>query len=379
MRHLRLFLPVLAACFLTSPVCFSQTVTYNVTDLGNLGFNSEGFFEEWGWWPSVAASGNGINSYGQVTGYANDENDAEHAFIYTDPTIVDLGALCEYGDSYGMAINDSACVAGYTLVGTSAYYHAFLHDGSTMNDLGTLGGSNSQAQGMNNDGLVVGTAQTASANWHAFLYDGSTMTDLLGANAGSNSVAYSINDSGKIVGQHFVDGHYHFWYNGQDYPYDADIPHAFLLDGSTLTDLGTLCGYYDGCHYSVATHINNQGQIVGSSTLDIGQHAFLYSNSTLTDLGSLYDNTPGTWDFSYANSINNNGQVVGYSYVNSYGWYHAFIHDGSTMQDLNDLVDPECGFTLEIAYDINDAGQIVGYGVDNETGEWHAILLTPVE
>jgi len=42
----------------------------------------------------------------------------------------------------------------------------------TFTDLGTLGGNGSEAFAINNSGQVVGGSQ------HAFLYDGSTMRDL---------------------------------------------------------------------------------------------------------------------------------------------------------------------------------------------------------
>ena len=47
------------------------------------------------------------------------------------------------------------------------------------------------------------------------------------------------------------------------------------------------------------------------------------------------------------------------------------------MQDLNNLIAPTSGWTLEEANGINDLGQIVGGGY-NSSGQWHAFLLTPI-
>jgi probable HAF family extracellular repeat protein len=47
------------------------------------------------------------------------------------------------------------------------------------------------------------------------------------------------------------------------------------------------------------------------------------------------------------------------------------------MKDLNNLILPTSGWTLNYACDINDLGQIVGYGT-NPNGVTHAFLLTPV-
>jgi probable HAF family extracellular repeat protein len=70
--------------------------------------------------------------------------------------------------------------------------------------------------------------------------------------------------------------------------------------GYTFTDLTTLVGG----DYSVATAINNAGQVVGSSN---SPHATTWNGTTATDLGTLGGN------YSAALAINNTGQVAGHS------------------------------------------------------------------
>jgi len=75
--------------------------------------------------------------------------------------------------------------------------------------------------------------------------------------------------------------------------------------------------------------------------------------------------------------INQSGQVVGgASTPGDYINYRAFLYSDGIMKDLNDLIQPNSGWSLFAAYAINDRGQITGYGSIN--GATHAFLLTPV-
>jgi len=220
--------------------------------------------------------------------------------VYAAGTMTDLGTLGGL-NSYAYGINDSGQVVGASETGP-VYTHAFLYSAETMTDLGTLGGTGSSyAYGVNASGEIVGQALTASALAHAFLYAGGNMTDL-GTLGGFLSVAYGINASAQIVG------------SAETTPPGSQ--HAFSYSGETMTNLGTLGG-----PDSYARGINDSGQIVGYSTTTGGMtHAFLYSGGQMTDLGSLAEG------ISAAYAINNNGQIVGYSYSNS-GYYHAFIYN----------------------------------------------------
>jgi hypothetical protein len=68
-----------------------------------------------------------------------------------------------------------------------------------------------------------------------------------------------------------------------------------------------------------------------------------------------------------------NGEWVCHS--SCFATFHAFIHRGDAMEDLNDLI-PE-GYELFAATSINDRGQIVATGKGPE-GDNRALLLTPV-
>lgn len=112
-----------------------------------------------------------------------------------------------------------------------------------VTDLGALGGTYSIANGINDNGQVVGGASTpGNATINGFLYSGGSMTNL-GALGSSTS---DINNSGQIVGESYIAG--------------GGTPHAFLYNGGSMIDLGTLGGAY-----SNPFDINNRNQVVGQS------------------------------------------------------------------------------------------------------------------
>jgi len=170
-------------------------------------------------------------------------------------------------------------------------------------DIGTLGGpaSYSSAEGdgslvVNNRGMVAAYGDTSAPDpyapkcfdadcylAHAFRWQNGVTTDL-GALPGANNSANSgINERGWIAG---------FSENGVIDPV-AGFPavHAVLWKDGEIIDLGTLGGYE-----SNAVSVNNEGQVVGFSTINatpdpfsfIGAptHTFIWKNGVMQDLGT---------------------------------------------------------------------------------------------
>src|SRR5207245_753755 len=96
--------------------------------------------------------------------------------------------------------------------------HAFFWDGTTVRDLGTLGGSFSMPSallnaGFNAAGQVTGNSITASNDLHAFFWDGTTMRDL-GTLGGKNSIGEALNAAGQVAGRSTTatgEEHAFFW------------------------------------------------------------------------------------------------------------------------------------------------------------------------
>jgi len=96
---------------------------------------------------------------------------------------------------------------------TSGSEHAFLYDNGTMIDLGTLGGSSSWAFGINENDSVVGYSKITDDTYHGFLYCDEQMQDLnslIDHNSGwTITCARGINDKGHIAGYGYLNGNIH--------------------------------------------------------------------------------------------------------------------------------------------------------------------------
>jgi probable HAF family extracellular repeat protein len=327
----------------------------------------------------------GVNNLGQVTGSAT-IGGVSQAFL-SGPRGMGIFGLGTLSGSFssGNAINNLGQVAGtsdvLTDIGDTG--HTFLSgaNGGSLKDLGALpGGSDfSSAAGLNDKGQVVGFSR-ANGDAHAFVsgVSGGPLKDLgtlLASGAGLNYGAYDryseatgINNSGQVTGfsYDFRDG------SGSD-------AHAFLsaVNGVNLRDLGTLGG-----NVSRGLAVNNAGQVTGFAFTAQGnsnatEHAFLSgaNGGTLQDLGTLGGK------FSAGSSVNNQGQVVGQSELlpDALGHIHddAFMFSGNKMYDLNSLILPGSTLVLQNAIGISDTGYITGTAYDSLDGRIHFYLLTP--
>ncbi len=154
-----------------------------------------------------------INNDGQIVGYTTTVRN--EAVRYTPGVGVELlGFLKLIVSPYsnGTDINDAGQVAGYSAPRRSVT-HAFRYtDGVGMKDLGTLGGTNSWATGINSDGDVVGHAQTAAGAEPIFLYTNETgminvTAAIVNPFVGFDPGAGRVNDNGLICGTgEYADG-----------------------------------------------------------------------------------------------------------------------------------------------------------------------------
>lgn len=176
-------------------------------------------------------------------------------------------------------------------------------------DLGTLGGHESSALGLNVHDQVVGVSSVSTGRQHAFLYQGDTIVDLgvLPGSSSDDSIAYDINDRGWIVGQSGV----------------LPPTKGFLRRDTDLVDVGSLSPHGS----TVALSINRGGDFAGASAVNGLEHAFSATGETpdairLVDLGLQ---VPG---FSRAFKITDRRIVVGVAGKSNHKTDHRSVVTG---------------------------------------------------
>jgi len=353
---------------------------YKLVDLGTFGG------------PTAYGSINGpglqlINNAGVVSSFAdtampdpnaptfcyNPDCFLSHAFHWQDGVLTDIGALPGANSSASGPINERGWSVGQSqkgvmdpLVGTPETRATLWIDGRIV-DLGTLGGNQSLASSLNNEGIVVGISQNTipdpvslfglGTQTRAFIWQHGVMHDL-GTLGGPDAVAIALNERGQVVGYSFT--------NATPNPVTG-VPTTdpFLWDHGTMIDLGTLGGTNANVG-SLALVINNKGQVAGTSNLagDINFHAFSWDRGTLLDLGTLGGS------FSTTFWINDAGDVVGWAATTGDQFAHAALWRNGEIIDLGTL-DGDCFSQAEA---INSKGQIVGLSFSCATGTARAVL-----
>ena len=174
-----------------------------------------------------------------------------------------------------------------------------------------VGDPDGQAQGINDQGQVVGYSGDCIRAHHAMLWENGAAVPLPDNGHAHSNIAYAINNQGQIVGQ-------------VRSPDDTTFSAALWQNG-VLTNLGTLPGE----HAAFATGINSRGQVVGSS-FDANLNwsgGFIWQDGVMTDLNTLFPADSNLFVIS-ATKINERGQITGMATVLSgphAGDIHSFL------------------------------------------------------
>ena len=232
-------------------------IIYTFTSFDGLGNNGGG------------TAVNGIANNGDVVGFSSDNAAA--------PTLLTnfirnpggtITALAIGGDPLAMAngVNDSGTVVGMDSNGT-----AFSLAGGTLRTLPDVNGDTTSetAFGINDSGLIVGQyTDSVTGTSPGFLFSGSAFTILNPVVNAAATNAQSINDNGLVTGFYSTDGvhqhgfFYNFGTNQYTLPADPSIPNLVLTQFLGINDNGLAVGYYQ--------------------LPDGSQHGFLYDIATQT-------------------------------------------------------------------------------------------------
>jgi|HubBroStandDraft_4_1064222.scaffolds.fasta_scaffold00555_10 probable HAF family extracellular repeat protein len=292
-----------------------------IIDLGTLGGN-ESF-------------ANSVNNRGQVVGPAANSiadqfspfwfgwGTQTRAFLWRKGAMQDLGTLGG-PDAFALVVNEGGQIAGFSYTnsipnGTTGQptLDTFFWERGKMVDIGTLGGTITLPNMLNNRGQIVGQSNLAGdVTFHPFLWDKGALTDL-GTLGGDTGTTNTINDAGEVIGK-------------------ADLPgsqthHGFLWKEGMMTDLGTVGT--DAC--SNAWNMNLKEQVVGNSSDCVTPlHGFLWENGgPMVDVNTLIS-PPSDFLVNNALAINDRGEIAGVGVFRT-GEGHAYvlIPDGDCDDD----------------------------------------------
>ena len=308
----------------------------------------------------------------------------------------------------------------------------------TVEDLGTLAdGSVPTVTGMNAAGQMSGyVVQPSSGMPRAVRFDGTAWSYVPDVST-FYSVAWGINEHGDLVGYHFDGAAFRaFRYmSGPGLSSIDPLPGGFVILGLAIDPDGTVFGQSESENgnvgfrapvngpaaaltelasgWSKACGVNAAGQIVGYRLTELGQQAFrIEQNGSVTDIPFA-----GTAPNAEACAINATGRVGGKTDVDgtqraftfeagapvnvdafaaseskveaiaggvSVGWFtstadggvHAFVNSTEGSADLNTIIAPGTGWTLDQAFAVNAQGHIAGIGTLD--GRRRAFRLKPV-
>ncbi|MFZ5548970.1 MAG: hypothetical protein ACOZJX_09780 [Pseudomonadota bacterium] len=181
--------------------------------------------------------------------------------LYRAGVNTELPVLPGHDGGVASAINNAGQVVGYSARSYNGPFvtRAFLWQGGVMQDLGTLGGKSSRANGINNLGEIVGLAEDANDHSLPFIYRGGEMKPLPSCGSGLVQPA-GLNEAGTVIGTLFP--------QGKSRAVIFEGPLCFHLQD--LLDEGSA-----GWKLLTASDINATGAIVGRGLLDGRERAYI--------------------------------------------------------------------------------------------------------
>ncbi|MDE3168364.1 MAG: hypothetical protein KGN36_21360, partial [Acidobacteriota bacterium] len=255
---------------------------------------------------------NGINNNGAATGFSSDN--AVTPTLFTNFIRNPNGTFTpeNLSDPLAMAngINDTP-----TLVGAHSNGTAFAFTGGTLLPLAAVNSTTTieAAFGISDNGLIAGQFQdSATGTTPGFLLSGGVYTILNPVPTAVVTNAQSVNNNGVVAGFYSTDGaHQHgFFYNSASHLYtlapDPVVANLFLTQFLGINDFGIVAGYYQ--------------------LIDGSQHGFLYNSNT--QAYSFLDDPNAALSgvsITQITGINDSGEIAGFYVDASTGLQRGFV------------------------------------------------------
>ena len=312
-----------------------------------------------------------INDAGDIVGYCGAGEATTFAVLWKNGTVTDLGRHDGGTFSRGSAISSLGQIVGAGDTG-DIDTKALIHDGARWIAIDTSGGSDQEANGITDDGLIFGNFTTqrhpGTETWNPvfWTYDAAherfDRHDLpKPAGTISGAFIYAVNRFGSAVGQVASD-----LIGNQAGLWNHDPLRSLVV-------LGNPAGFVSAAVFGVSDDV----RAVGYAANAAGSHAVLWQNDagrTPVDLGTLAGDPEAV-----AYAVNSAGQVVGVSTgpASPLGAVErGFLYENGVMTELTTLVDPaDAAWTVTRTVGINNAGHIIGVGTQG--GAQYAIMLVP--
>lgn len=303
-------------------------------------------------------------------------------------------------NSWPIDINQAGAVVGLNWLSGSNYYRSWVNYGTSVKDLGLLGGISNVVAAINDQGEVLGNWTTSDGQQRGYVYHRGGFRHLAGVN-GRPTTYLDINNAGYILASSNLPAtppdtgaarRYLRAPNGSYRDLGAPAFPDLVLRLNVLNNRNQVAGSAAPAYLpeipfnvffwnkgvlrqidsfghtpNVAADINDCGQIAGYTSTE----SFREALATVWTNGrpKRIDTRPSSqYRYSTAEGINNHGHVVGTS--DHLGFY---VYRGKRMESLNALIAPNSGWKIDAVRAINDAGQIAARGVLN--GVAYAVRL----
>lgn len=261
----------------------------------------------------------GLNNQGQVIGSYWNDSGITSSFVWRRGRFTNLTPSADVLTLNANSINDRGQIVGQqysTDTGQGSFFYdrgRFTHIDNPNAVYGLT-----FAKSINNQGQIAGFFVDSNFSTCGFVYQkGSYQTVKVPVSGATSTAINAISDNGQIAGYYVA-----------PQPDGSFVTQAFLSVRGKFTPL-TVPG---SAGFSIATGVNNQGQVVGYYLAsDFGTHGFLYSKGRYTTFDAPVIGEQGT----YPGGINEDGAISG-EFVDANYLVHGFLLSNEDDDDSGD-------------------------------------------